>query len=287
MDLVNNMNKVVDYIEDNLTDEIDKEILARLAMCSSYHLSRMFPFVTGITLSDYIRRRRLSVAGLELSQNNISVLDVALKYGYESPTAFTQAFKNMHKITPSQAKEKSASLVFYPKLYFQLSIKGDVAMNFSIVQRDSFQFIGMKNQIKKVNGDEDFSRIMELWNDLQEDLANKLMSLSNGYFEGLVGASANNQDDNYDYFIGVSCDEQTVVKDLEVLNIPALDWAVFKVIGTLPDAMVDVWKRIFMEWFPSSGYESVNAPCLEIYSDGDIYSKKYHCELWIPIKKIL
>ncbi len=135
-----------------------------------------------------------------------------------------------------------------------------------------------------MNNDEDFSKIMKLWENLQEDSANELMSRSNGYFEGLIGASANNQDGNYDYYIGVTSDEVTA-KVGETLQVPTLDWAVFKIVGALPDAMITVWKRIFTDWFPSSGYESVNAPCLEIYSEGDFSAPDYTCELWVPIQK--
>lgn len=286
MDLINNMNRVIDYIEDNLTKTIDKNDLSKIAMCSSYHLSRMFPFLTGVTLSEYIRRRRISMAALELSQTCITVLDAAFKYGYDSPTAFTQAFKTIHGIPPSIAKEKSSSLVYYPKLSFSLSIKGDVAMNFRMVKKESFTIAGVKSKIQKINGDEDFAAITELWAKLDGELAGKLMSLSNGYFEGLIGASANNQDDVYDYYIGVSSD-QDKTGNMAVIEVSVLEWAVFQVVGAMPDSMINVWKRIFTEWFPGSGYESVDAPCLEIYSEGDITAKDYICELWIPVKNML
>lgn len=284
MDLVSNMNRVIDFIEDHLTSTIEKEDLSRIAMCSSYHLSRMFPFLTGVTLSEYIRRRRISMAALELSQTGITVLDVAVKYGYDSPTAFTQAFKTIHGIPPSIAKDNRASLVYYPKLSFQLSVKGDVAMNFRMVKKERFMIVGSKQQIRKIDGDEDFAKITELWANLDDEMAGKLLSLSNGYFEGLIGASANNQDDAYDYYIGVS-GEADQAENMAVVEVPALDWAVFQVVGALPDAMMNVWKRIFTEWFPGSGYESVDAPCLEIYSEGDICGSDYSCELWIPVRK--
>ncbi len=135
MDLLNNMNVVIDYIEDHLTDVIDRESLSKIAMCSSYHLSRMFPFLTGMTLSEYIRRRRISMAALELSQTDSTVLDVALKYGYDSPTAFTQAFKMVHNMPPSAVKNGGKNLVYFPKLSFQLLIKGDTAMNVTLVKK--------------------------------------------------------------------------------------------------------------------------------------------------------
>lgn len=284
MELATNMNRVIDYIDQHICESIDNTKLAQIAMCSSYHLSRMFPFLTGITLSEYIRRRRLTLAALELSQTDISVLDAALKYGYDSPTAFTQAFKNIHHITPSAAKEPGAALKLYPKISFQLSLKGDIAMNYRLEKKEKFYITGMKQKIQKVNGDEDFARIMDIWANLDGSVAAKLISVSNNYFEGLIGASANNQDDTYDYYVGVTSDG-TVVEDAELVEVPALDWAVFEVAGALPEAMVTIWKRIFTEWFPGSGYESVNAPCLEVYTEGDITAAEYRSELWVPVKR--
>lgn len=285
MELATNMNRVIDYIDEHICENLDSEQLARLALCSSYHLSRMFPFLTGVTLSEYIRRRKLTLAALELSQSDISVLDAAVKYGYDSPTAFTQAFKNLHHITPSAAKEAGMPLMLYPKISFQLSLKGDIPMNYRLEKRDSFIITGLKEHIQKVNGDEDFARITQLWAQLDGDTAEKLAALSNGVFEGLLGASAANQDDAYDYYIGVSSDGAHL-ENTQQLPVPAGDWAVFQITGPLPDAMVTCWKRIFTEWFPGSGYESVNAPCLEIYSEGDITAADYGCELWVPVQKI-
>lgn len=157
-------------------------------------------------------------------------------------------------------------------------------MNFRMVKKEAFTIVGVKHSIRKIDGDEDFAKITELWANLDSELAGELMSLSNGCFEGLIGASANNQDDAYDYYIGVS-GEPDKSESMAVVQVPALSWAVFQVAGALPDAMMNVWKRIFTEWFPGSGYESVDAPCLEIYSEGDICAKDYTCELWIPVKK--
>lgn len=124
MDLLKNMNAAMKYIEENLTYEIDFKMVARIAQCSEYYFKRMFSFLAGMTLSEYIRRRRLSLAAFELNKSNIKIIDVAMKYGYNSPDSFTRAFQNFHGITPTEARNYGQYLKAYPPMTFQLSING-------------------------------------------------------------------------------------------------------------------------------------------------------------------
>ena len=141
MDLLAKMNESIEYIEAHLADEISYEKVAQIACCSTYHFQRMFPFITGVTLSEYIRRRRLTLAAFELQTSQTKVIDVALKFGYESPEAFARAFKQQHGI-PIAAKEDGHSLKAYPRLQFHISIKGDEVMNYRIEQREGFEMFG-------------------------------------------------------------------------------------------------------------------------------------------------
>ncbi len=127
MDFLKNMNEAIKYIEENLTNDIDFKEVARRAFCSEYHFRRMFSFLTGITLSEYIRRRRLTLAAFELKDSNVKVIDIAMKYGYNSPDSFTRAFQNLHGITPSEARNNGHSLKAYPRITFHLSIKGAIS----------------------------------------------------------------------------------------------------------------------------------------------------------------
>ena len=133
MDSLKKMNEALSYIEENLTHDIDLKEVARLALCSEYHFQRMFSFLAGVTLSEYIRRRRLTLAAFELTNSNLRIIDLAVKYGYSSADSFTRAFQSLHGITPSTARNNNQSLKAYPRITFQLSIKGGIEMNYRIV----------------------------------------------------------------------------------------------------------------------------------------------------------
>ena len=147
MDWLDRMNRAMDYMETHLADEISYEEIARKACCSSYHFQRMFPFITGVPLSEYIRRRRLTLAAFDLQTAGCKVIDVALKYGYESPESFTRAFKSLHGISPAAARRVGASLKAYPRMAFQLSIKGDIEMKYRIETREAFDVFGIYGEI--------------------------------------------------------------------------------------------------------------------------------------------
>lgn len=139
MDMLARLNEALSYIEENLTKPVDYKEAARIACCTEYHFTRMFSFLAGITLSEYIRRRRLTLAALELSHRDIKVIDVALKYGYTSPDSFTRAFQSMHGITPSEARFHGQSLKAFPRMTFQLTIKGGSEMNYRIEDKEADQ----------------------------------------------------------------------------------------------------------------------------------------------------
>ena len=144
MDLLKNMNRALHYIEENLTNDINFREVVKLALCSEYHFKRMFSFLAGITLSEYIRRRRLTLAAFELKDKNVKVIDIAIKYRYNSPDSFARAFQNLHGISPSEAKKVGRSLKAYPPMTFQLSIKGGDEMNSRIEEKDAFRKVGIK-----------------------------------------------------------------------------------------------------------------------------------------------
>jgi len=144
MDSLKNMNGAIKFIEENLTNEIDFKEVARLAHCSEYHFKRMFSFLAGISLSEYIRRRRLTLAAFELKNSNMKVIDIAIKYGYSSPDSFARAFQHLHGITPSEARSNGHSLKAFPPMSFQLSIKGGSEMNYRVEEKEAFRIIGIK-----------------------------------------------------------------------------------------------------------------------------------------------
>jgi AraC family transcriptional regulator len=291
MDFLKNMNEAIKYIEENLTNDIDFKEAARRAFCSEYHFRRMFSFLTGITLSEYIRRRRLTLAAFELKDSNVKVIDIAMKYGYNSPDSFTRAFQNLHGITPSEARNNGHSLKAYPRITFHLSIKGGNEMNYRIVEKEAFRIVGIKKRVpiifKGVNPEISF-----MWKSLDDEKINKLKELSNVEPLGLIQASTNfsegrmEEKGELDHYIGVATNKECP-DELTQLEVPASTWAVFEAIGPFPDTLQDVWGRIYSKWFPTSNYEQTEGPEILWNEDKDVSSPTFKSEIWIPVKEKL
>lgn len=290
MDMLQRMNNALNYIEDNLTKDIDYDTVARLAYCSVYHFQRMFSFIIDIPLSEYIRRRRLTLAAFELQNSNIKVIDLAFKYGYASPDSFTRAFQKLHGVTPTLARDMGVELKAYPRISFHISIKGDVEMNYKIVEKEGYTVFGKSITI---GVEEDpYKIIPKFWADFQKDgTYEKICNIADiePYSERLLNATLYdfNNDGSYrnKYIINTKLPSGVdIPKDLDVLKIPKGKWVVFSDTCNSPEESTKViqslWKRIFTEWFPTSEYEAVDGPQMEIYPDNDTV------QIWIPIIKI-
>jgi AraC family transcriptional regulator len=288
MDLLKNMNSAIEYIENNLTDDIDYTEVAKKAFCSEYHFKRMFSFLAGITLSEYIRRRRLTLAAFELQNSSLRIIDIAVKYGYRSPDSFTRAFQKLHGSTPTAVRENQPALKAYPRMTFHLSIKGGSEMNYRIVEKDAFHIVGMMKRVPIVFEGVN-PAITEMWKTLDEEKIKMLKHLSNVEPFGIVQASTNFSEDRMDekggldHYIGVATTKETpeAFTDLEV---PALTWAVFESVGPFPQTLQETWGRIYSEWFPSSGYQLTKGPEILSIKDKDLTSN-VTSEIWIPVIK--
>ncbi|MGJ3195574.1 AraC family transcriptional regulator [Peribacillus frigoritolerans] len=289
MDSLKNMNGAIKFIEENLTNEIDFKEVARFAYCSEYHFKRMFSFLAGISLSEYIRRRRLTLAAFELKNSNIKVIDIAIKYGYSSPDSFARAFQHLHGITPSEARSNGHSLKAYPPMSFQLSIKGGNEMNYRIEEKEAFHIIGIKKRVPIIfNGVN--PEIASMWKSLDEKTINELKNLSNVEPLGLLSASANfsegrlEEKGELDHYIGAATTRECP-DNLTQLNVDASTWAVFEAVGPFPQTLQNVWGRIYSEWFPSSNYEQREGPEILWNENKDITSPTFRSEIWIPVMK--
>ncbi len=297
MELLEKLNAALTYIEDNLEDGISYERAAQLACSSVYHFQRMFSYVSGIPLSEYIRRRRMTKAALDLQQGG-KVLDIALRYGYESPTAFNRAFQSVHGVTPSAAQKQNTVLKAFPRISFQISIKGEVEMEYRIVKKESFRVVGVREALqvaplpqksdigKDFDPDdvaESFKRVPVFW---QESAQNGKIAEICGMIDneplGLLGVSdCSNEGGSNFYYIAAATDKPVPSGMYECI-IPAGMWAVFSGSG-LPSSIADLQKRIYSEWLPSSGYEWANSPDIEVYLDDNPKHMKY--EVWLPVIK--
>ncbi|USK74031.1 AraC family transcriptional regulator [Peribacillus frigoritolerans] len=289
MDSLKNMNGAIKFIEENLTNEIDFKEVARLAYCSEYHFKRMFSFLAGISLSEYIRRRRLTLAAFELKNSNIKVIDIAIKYGYSSPDSFARAFQHLHGITPSEARSNGHSLKAFPPMSFQLSIKGGSEMNYRIEEKEAFHIIGIKKRVPIIfNGVN--PEIAAMWKSLDEKTINELKNLSNVEPLGLLSASVNfsegrlEEKGELDHYIGAATTRECP-DNLTQLKVDASTWAVFEAVGPFPETLQNVWGRIYSEWFPSSNYEQREGPEILWNENKDITSPTFRSEIWIPVMK--
>lgn len=225
--------------------------------------------LTGVSIKDYIRKRRLTLAAQELAISKVKVLDVALKYGYDSPESFAKAFRKAHGITPSAARESGVQLKAFPRLSFHLSLKGDKEMDYRIEKRDAFNVIGLVEEMTTKDG-ENLRRIPQLWIEANENgTSDKLIEL--GGDKDLLGicSDMNHDKETFSYWIAVEATPETDAQGFASTTIPAASWAVFTSVGPMPDAIQQVWARIFQEWFPSTGYEHTGGPEFELYLPGD------------------
>lgn len=284
MNVLESMNTTIAYIEEHLLEELHMSTIAKATGNLEIDLQKTFYALTGISIVEYIRRRRLSLAGYELQKGGQSVLDVALKYGYTSPDSFTRAFRQIHGITPSAVKKGGCLLKSYGKITFVLTIKGVNAMSYKIVKKEEMRIIGFKKWFSTEN-DSQLTEIPKMWDSVTDELKQQITSLSNN--DGVVGLCADMYDGGFDYWIGCMSDK-ACPENLEEMTIPASSWAVFEVIGSmrpLPNPMQDIWKRIYSEWLPNSGYQHAMLPEIEYYSAGDMMAEDYRSEIWIPIKE--
>ena len=283
MEWLDRLNDAMTYVEENLTGEITLEGAARRAACSAYHFQRMFPYLAGVTFSEYVRRRRMSAAAMELVGGGAKILDVAARYGYESPTAFNRAFQSVHGVPPSAARTRGAELTAFPRITFTLSIKGEEAMNYRIEERAGFRVVGYGTR-EPMTMEDCFEKVPLFWQRVSGDIP-KLCEVMDGSTPmGVLGVSACEGGVFSGYYIAVAT-EKPALEGMEEYRVPAGTWAVFPCVGPMPAAMQTLQRRIISEWLPNSGYEYAAAPDIEVYFPGDQTSPDYRSEVWLPIVK--
>lgn len=281
MEWIEQLNEAIQYIEENLSSEIEIREAARIAGCSTYHFQRMFSYIAGVPLAEYIRRRRMTQAAFDLC-NGDKVLDVAYRYKYESPTSFNRAFQGVHGFAPSAAKQQGVTLKAYPRISLKMVIKGEAEMEYRIEKKEAFRIVGMKGKLSK-DLEENFREVPQMWaKAAQSGILEKLAGMMNQEVKGILGVSACLEEDNWYYYIGVATD-QPALEGTEEYMVPAAEWAIFFGTGTMPDSIQDIERRAVTEWLPTSGYEYGNAPDIELYLSPDPANAVF--EVWMPVVK--
>ncbi len=278
MEWIDRFNEAIEYIESHLTEEISYERLGQTACCSSYHFQRMFAYMAGVPLSEYIRRRKMSLAAVDLTEKGARIVDVALKYGYGSPTAFNRAFRSVHGIAPSEVRADGASIRSFPTLRFRITVKGVEEMNYRIEKKPPFRIVGVSVPLHK-NIEENFAVIPSKWREISENGGlQRLISMMDTPPMGVLGVSTCNDDEEWRYYIAVSSSQPK--GDFEEYTVAAATWAVFPGSGT-NQSIQELERRIVTEWLPTSGYEYGSAPDVEVYLNPDPQNAQY--EVWIPV----
>lgn len=287
MDMLGRFNEAMRYIENNLTERIDFGQMARVAGCSEYHFRRVFSFLAGMPLGEYIRHRRLAVAAERIRLGEERIIDLAVMFGYESADAFGKAFAAMHGMTPSQARTGRTPVVAFPPMTFQMTIRGGTEMNYRITEKGPFRIVGFKKRIRMQ---------FEGVNPQMDSLVKKLTPESIGQLKGLgdmepcgmLSVSANfsertEEGGELDQYIGVAT-TQLAPEGYDVLEVAASAWAVFTVKGAFPEAMQSTWAKIYAEWLPSSGCQLTDGPEMLWHERPDSSKPELTSEIWVPVK---
>jgi AraC family transcriptional regulator len=288
------LNAALDYLEGTLDREPDLEHAASLANCSLFHFLRMFEVVTGMTAGDYSRRRRLSRAAIDLAAGGERVIEVAMRYGYESPEAFARAFRRLFGITPSEARVPEITLQTWPPLRLAVVLQGEASMKFRIVEKPAFAVGGWALRTSCLMS-ENLRLIPRFWDECLADgrVRNLLPFMDNLGHLGLCCEWDRNKEE-FTYMIGIDLKHQNagLPSGTREVSVPSATYAVFESLGPMPHSIQKVWVRAFNEWFPTSGWEHAGTPDFEVYPAfapddprGDITSQQCYSEVWIPLKK--
>ncbi len=288
IDLLKSMNEAMDYIELHLYDEVEESELERITGTSVYHFRRMFSFLSGMTLGEYIRSRKLSNATFDLLNEGMSVTDAAFKCGYESVDGFSRAFREWSGIKPSEVKKKN-NLKAFPKLSFQLVLQGGINMDYRIEKKEAFKIVGVQKRVPiQFNGEN--QEIIKLATSITPEQRKALHSYGDMEPYQVVNASYNLDDGcmdekgSLDHMIGFLTKKEVTANEFTVVDVPALTWAIFSSKGAFPTVMQETWAKFASEWLPSSDYELVNAPNISFTGDMTDLNNVYS-EIWFAVKR--
>lgn len=284
MGWIESVADAIAYIEEHITENLSVEDIAKEVNISPFYFQKGFSMLCGFTITEYIRNRRLALAGHELATGEVKVLNLALKYGYDSPDSFTKAFTRFHGVTPTQVRKEHPVLKSFAPLKIKLSLKGGFLMDYKIEKKEAFTVLANAKVFSYENAKEE---VPQFWQQHYQE--------GKGQFvKGFYGIDVDEEmtNDTFEYLIADPYTETDVVPDGFVAKtIPAFNWAVFPSKGALPHALQSLHEKIFSEWLPAmKEYELAGGYCVEYYDDPTQYAKgvqdeNYYCEIWIPVKQ--
>ncbi|MFI9642498.1 helix-turn-helix domain-containing protein [Micromonospora sp. NPDC051925] len=285
--MLDRLNEALAHVERHLDEPIEVADLARITLTSEYHFRRMFSALAGMPLSEYVRRRRLTVAAAEVLADDRTLLDVAVRHGYGSTEAFTRAFRAMHGVGPGEARRTGAALNSQQRLSFRLVVEGSGSMRYRVVEKPAFRLVGLRARVPLVHQGMN-PAIVTFVKGIPPETTARIKALSDQEPGGIVNVSDTLGEDRsegveLDYWYGAVTGAD-VPDDLESRDVPAGSWAVFESSGEFPAAVQNLWRDVFTQWFPSNPYRSRPGP--EI-SSTRISADGAHADaaLWIPVER--
>ena len=280
MEWIHAIQSAIKFMEQHITEDISAEDVANHVHISSFHFQRGFRMLCGYSIMEYIRNRRLALAGGDLAATDMKIIDVAGKYGYSSPTAFNRAFQSVHGIAPSAVKSEGIPVKSFPPVTFKITVKGVEEMNYRIETKEAFRIVGVSVPLYK-EIEKNFTIIPPKWQEITENgTLQKLIGMMDTPPMGVLGVSTCNDAEEWKYYIAVSTSQMQ--EGLEEYMVPAATWAIFSGQGT-NQSIQELEQRIVTEWLPTSGYEYGSAPDVEVYLNPDPQNAQY--EVWIPVTK--
>ena len=288
MKWIEELQNAIKYIEKNInnSDALSFKLIANQAYCSESHFKKIFSILTGVSISDYIRNRRLSFAGEELILSNIKIIDLALKYGYETPESFTKAFTRFHGHTPSFVRQNRVGLKTFNPICIEISIEGGSLLDYEIIDHPPIRMLGKSKMFNSICIEENNINIPSFCRDCyNDDGFRKIFTLANddvfkGYIMGFRDELENNNE--LRFTLGISYNGNYVHEGLNIIDIPAMNWVKFKCVGKRPKALQDLWYRIYTEFMPFSSFEIIDNITLEV-SPFDFKGEESY--LWMPIRQ--
>ncbi|MEU4129671.1 AraC family transcriptional regulator [Streptomyces wuyuanensis] len=289
--MLERLNQAMECIEAHLVERtaepLDVAGLARTALTSEYHFRRMFSALAGMPLSDYVRRRRLTLAGAEVLAGERTLLDIAVRHGYGSGEAFARAFRAVHGVGPAEARRTGAALRSQPRMSFRVIVEGSSSMRYRIVEKGEFRVVGRKARVPLVHEGMN-PDIVAFVRGVGRETLERMEALSDQEPRGIVSVSDNLDDSRaegteLDYYHGVVTGAETP-EDMTALTVTAGTWAVFEHAGRFPETLQHLWRDVFTQWFPSNPYRSRPGPeILRTRLSPD--ATEAEAELWIPVER--
>lgn len=284
MSFQTNMDRTITYIEDNLCETIDYKVIAKNACCSIFHFQRVFSYIFGIPLAEYIRSRRMTLAAFDLQRTDMKICDLAVKYGYDSQASFARAFQAFHGCPPTKARTGGYVMQAFPRAYLSIDSNPEQSISYRIEETSASVWFGKSIKISayEAKADQLFHRAFEFGNEIIcNGTHNKIVKQAglkeNSYLTSIRYAF--DEDGSHSFMFGAEAGSLEINQEFEKLSVPNTLWAVFSHPAVIyPETTLSLYHRIYSEWFPTSGYVQVEGACMEKCNRDSI-------EIWLPITR--